>query len=61
MLTARGNIRFQIYVGKVKFGDQEFNIPVHVSRGLPEVLIGRKCLETRRLVVDMPSCMLTLD
>jgi predicted aspartyl protease len=60
MYTARGDVRFQIYVGKVKFGSQEFDIPVHVSRNLSEVLIGRKWLETRRLVVDMPSGVLTL-
>jgi predicted aspartyl protease len=60
MLTARGYIKFQIYVGKVKFGGQEFDIPVHVSKGLPEILLGRQWLTTRRLLVDMPSGVLTL-
>ncbi len=33
MRTARGNYKFDIYVGKIKIDGQEFDIPVHVGRG----------------------------
>lgn len=60
LLTARGAFRFDIYAGKIKFDGQEFDIPVHVGEGVPEVLLGRQWLQSRRLVVDMPSGILTL-
>jgi len=60
MLTARGNAEFNIYQGKVRIDEQEFDIPVHVGKEVPEILIGRGWLETRRLVVDIPSGILTL-
>jgi predicted aspartyl protease len=60
MLTARGNFKFDIYVGKVKLDGQEFDIPVHVGKNLSEVLLGRQWLTTRRLLVDMPLGLLTL-
>ncbi len=60
MRTARGDVRFEIYVGKVKFDGQELDIPVHVGKGLTEVLLGRRWLTNRRLVVDIPSSELTL-
>jgi predicted aspartyl protease len=60
MLTARGVFKFDIYVGRIKINGQEFDIPVHVGRGVPEVLLGRQWLQTKRLVVDIPSGTLTL-
>ena len=60
MRTARGDIKFEIYVGQVLFDGQEFDIPVHVGKDLTEVLLGRKWLTTRRLVVDIQSDELTL-
>jgi predicted aspartyl protease len=60
MATARGNYRFDIYAGKIKFGGVEYDIPVHVGKGLSEVLLGRQWLTTRRLLVDMPQSLLTL-
>jgi predicted aspartyl protease len=60
MFTARGEAVFDLYLGKVRIDGQEFQIPVHVGQDLTEVLLGRKWLETRRLVVDMPSGVLTL-
>jgi len=51
---------FDIYAGKVKIQAQEFDVPVHVGQGLPEVLLGRQWLKTRRLLVDMPSGLLIL-
>lgn len=61
MRTARGDIRFEIYVGKVNFGGQEYDIPVHVGKGLSEVLLGRQWLTNRRLVVDINKNELTLE
>jgi predicted aspartyl protease len=60
MVTARGEADFDIYAGKVKIDGQEYDIPVHVGKGLTEVLLGRQWLTTRRLVVDIPSNVLTL-
>ncbi len=60
MLPARGDVRFNIYAGKVRIDGSEFDIPVHVGKDLTEVLLGRQWLTTRRLVVDMPSGELTL-
>ncbi|CBN57500.1 MULTISPECIES: hypothetical protein [Kamptonema] len=60
MRTAQGEFDFDIYVGKVRIDGQEFDIPVHVGDGVPEILLGRQWLKTRRLVVDIPSGVLTL-
>ncbi|BAZ17017.1 hypothetical protein NIES4071_88950 [Calothrix sp. NIES-4071] len=60
MQTARGNFRFNIYAGKIKLDGTEYDIPVHVGKGLSEVLLGRQWLTTRQLLVDMPNRLLTL-
>ena len=60
MLTAQGEAEFDIYLGKVRIDAQEFDIPVHVGQGVSEILLGRQWLKTRRLLVDMPSRLLTL-
>ena len=60
MFTARGEAEFELYLGKVIFGGQEYEIPVHVGEGLTEVLLGRQWLQSKRLVVDIPSSVLTL-
>ena len=60
MGTAQGDFVFDIYVGKVRIDGQEFDIPVHVGAGVPEFLIGRQWLKSRRLVVDMQAGMLSL-
>ncbi|MEA5502150.1 hypothetical protein VB735_03310 [Halotia wernerae UHCC 0503] len=49
-----------MYLGKVRIDGKGFDIPVHVGQGVSEVLLGRQWLKNRRLVVDMPSMMLTL-
>ncbi len=49
MRTARGDVKFEIYVGQVLFDGQEFDIPVHVGKDLTEVLLGRQWLTNRRL------------
>ncbi|MCL1470969.1 aspartyl protease [Argonema antarcticum] len=60
MRIAKGEANFDIYVGKVRIDGEEFDIPVHVGDGVPEILIGRQWLKSRRLVVDMQSNVLTL-
>ncbi|MEG4320377.1 MULTISPECIES: aspartyl protease [unclassified Microcoleus] len=61
MCTAKGEFYFELYAGKVRIDEQEFDIPVHVGDGVPEFLIGRQWLKTRRLVVDMSAGILTLE
>jgi clan AA aspartic protease len=60
MRTARGDIKFDIYIGKVKFDGQELDIPVHIGKDLSEVLLGRQWLKNKRLIVDMALEVLTL-
>ena len=60
MQLAQGKGNFDLYAGKVRIDGQEFDIPVHAGTEVPEVLIGRQWLKTRRLVVDIPSGVLTL-
>jgi predicted aspartyl protease len=61
MRTAKGEFDFDLYAGKVRIDEQEFDIPVHVGDGVPEILIGRQWLKNRRLVVDMSAGILTLE
>ena len=60
MRLAQGEAKFELYAGKVRIDGQEFDIPVHVGTEVPEILIGRQWLKTRRLVVDIPSGVLTM-
>jgi predicted aspartyl protease len=57
---AQGNATFSIYVGKVRIDGQEFDIPAYAGEEVPEILLGRQWLKTRRLVVDLPSGVLSL-
>jgi predicted aspartyl protease len=61
MRTAKGEFNFDLYAGKVRIEGQEFDIPVHVGTGVPEILIGRQWLKNRRLVVDISAGVLTLE
>lgn len=61
MRTAKGEFNFNIYAGKVRIDGQEFDIPVHVGDGVPEFLLGRQWLKNRRLLVDIPQGILTLE
>ena len=58
---AQGNATFSSYVGKVRIDGQEFIIPAYAGEEVPEILLGRQWLKTQRLVVDMPSEVLTLE
>ncbi|MEG4233204.1 aspartyl protease [Microcoleus sp. Pol11C3] len=61
MRTAKGEFYFDLYAGKVRIDEQEFDIPVHVGDGVPEILICRQWLKNRRLIVDMSAGILTLQ
>ena len=61
MRTAKREFDFDLYAGKVRIDEQEFDIPVHVGDGVPEILIGRQWRKSRRLVVDMSAGILTLE
>jgi predicted aspartyl protease len=61
MQTAKGEFNFELYAGKIRIDGQEFDIPVHVGDGVPEFLLGRQWLKTRRLVVDISKGILTLE
>jgi len=52
MLLARGEAKFDIHAGKVRIDGQEFDIPVHVGKEVPEVLLGRQWLKNRLLTMS---------
>lgn len=60
MITAQGEQRFNIYLGKVQIDGQEFNIPVVGGDNIPEILIGMEWLKSKRLVIDLPAGVMTL-
>ncbi len=60
MRTAQGDSVFDIYLGKIKLDGQEYDIPVHIGKDLTEVLLGRQWLQTKQLLVNMQSRILTL-
>ncbi|MEA5495830.1 aspartyl protease [Limnoraphis robusta Tam1] len=59
--TAQGVGKFDIYEGQVVIDGQEFVVPVHVGRDLPETLIGVKWLKLMRLNVDYQQGILTME
>lgn len=60
MQTAQGKTRFNVYEGTIIIDEQEFVIPVLGGNAITEIIMGLPWLETRRLVVDFPSGLLTL-
>ncbi|NES25283.1 MAG: aspartyl protease [Symploca sp. SIO3E6] len=60
MKTARGEELFDIYSGNVIIDGEEFTVPVVAGIAMPDNLLGLQWLQTRRLVVDFPSGLLTL-
>lgn len=56
-----GDVEFNLYTGTVQMGGQKFDILVHVGEEVPEILLGRQWLKNRRLVVNFPLQLLTLD
>ncbi|MFM6025598.1 MAG: aspartyl protease [Dolichospermum sp.] len=58
--TAKGESKFQIYLGQVILDGKQYQIPVNVGKGINEVLLGSEWLKLLRLVVDFPEGILTL-
>ena len=49
-----------VYLGKIRVGGEDFDIPVHLGQELSEVLLNRQWPKNQQLVVDIPSKVLTL-
>ena len=60
MQTARGEISFNLYGGKIVIEDEEFAVEVLGGNELNNILLGVLWLQTKRLVVDFPMGILTL-
>jgi len=57
--TAKGESKFQIYLGQVILDGKQYQIPVNVGKGINEILLGSEWLKFLRLVVDFPEGILT--
>ncbi|MEH2310656.1 MAG: aspartyl protease [Nostoc sp.] len=58
--TAKGESRFDIYLGKVILNKQEYEINVYVGNEITEVLLGSEWLKFLPLVVNYQAGILTL-
>ncbi|MDZ8106026.1 MAG: aspartyl protease [Nostoc sp. DedQUE12a] len=58
--TAKGESRFDIYLGKVILNEQEYEIPVYAGNEITEVLLGSEWLKILPLVVNYQAGILTL-
>ncbi len=61
LATANGLSRFDIYQGKVIIGGKTCVIPVHVGRGIPDILLGLRWQNQARITVDYRAGILTLE
>ncbi|MEH2066038.1 MAG: aspartyl protease [Nostoc sp.] len=57
--TAKGESRFDIYLGKVILNEQEYEINVYVGNEIREVLLGSEWLKILPLVVNYQAGILT--
>lgn len=60
MQTAWGEARFNLYEGTVLLDGEEFTIEVLGGDDLDNILLGVRWLQTKRLVADFTSGVLTL-
>lgn len=60
MLTPKGEMLFEKYLGKILLDEQEYEIPVYVSDDITEVLLGSLWLQIFPLVVNYQAGILTL-
>ncbi|MBD2413156.1 aspartyl protease [Nostoc calcicola FACHB-389] len=58
--TAKGESRFDIYLGKVILNEQEYEINVYAGDQITEVLLGSEWLKILPLVVNYQAGILTL-
>ena len=59
--TAQGETTLNVYAGKVILDGQDFDIPVVAISAIEEYLLGVPWLRTKRLIVDFPVGLLTLE
>ncbi|MEA5502519.1 aspartyl protease [Halotia wernerae UHCC 0503] len=60
VVTGKGEVTFNIYLGKVVLDAQEFTVEAVAGSEFWEIILGLPWLRTRRLVVDFPARLLTL-
>ncbi|MBD2409711.1 aspartyl protease [Nostoc calcicola FACHB-389] len=60
VVTGKGEVTFNIYLGKVVLDAQEFTVQAVAGSEFREIILGLPWLRTRRLVVDFPAGVLTL-
>ncbi|KYC37573.1 aspartyl protease [Scytonema hofmannii PCC 7110] len=60
MQPAKGESRFDIYVGKVLLDGQEYEVPVCAGEELTEVLLGSEWLKILPLTANYQAGILTL-
>jgi predicted aspartyl protease len=60
VVTGKGEVTFNIYLGTVVLDAQEFTVEAVAGSEFREIILGLPWLRTRRLVVDFPSRLLTL-
>ena len=58
--TAKGESRFDIYLGRVILNEHEYEINVYVGDEITEVLLGSEWLKILPLVVNYQAGILTL-
>jgi predicted aspartyl protease len=57
---AAGETAFYKYSAKAILDEEEFEITALAGDEIPNILLGLRCLETKRLVVDFPTKVLIL-
>jgi predicted aspartyl protease len=60
VVTGKGEITFNTYLGKVVLEAQEFTIEVVAGSEFREIILGLPWLRNRRLVADFSAGLLTL-
>ncbi|TRV49926.1 MAG: aspartyl protease [Microcystis panniformis Mp_MB_F_20051200_S9] len=60
LITAQGEAFFDIYLGRVKIDDQEYEIPVFAGEAIQEILLGSRWLKQSILVANYQQAQVTL-
>jgi predicted aspartyl protease len=60
LLTAKGEAKFLVYLGKILLNEQEYEIPIFAGDEITEVLLGSEWLKILPLVVNYQAGILTL-
>ncbi len=60
LLTAKGEAKFIVYLGKILLNEQEYEIPIFAGNEIAEILLGSEWLKILPLVVNYQAGILTL-